>query len=177
MPSNDDYPSGRARTPSGWHDDAKNRDAGHDEMQIEVFDYLVQSRHYEERRRTGENDALITSGYIGFEEPLLIRGSIVAWADIYERWLETPGKFKFRQPRFFLYEIKPVIYSVGAIIRQCVALANIASVALGDSLGMKASVRVFAVVPAQDPKIDMLKHVYPSVAEWTGHAFNRWRWE
>lgn len=128
-------------TPSQWHDDGRNRDAGHDEMQIAVFDYL-------------QNKYPLLKDSVGFEVPIIARGQIIAWADI-----------AMILPNFVvLWEIKPRIYSVGAVVRQCIALAHTARC-------MHQDVRVVPVVQSDDPKLSALQHVFDAKT-WDGERLS-----
>ena len=97
-------------TPSGWHDDARNRDAGHDEMQIAVFDYR---RALSMEDMLGRPDTPI-EGYsyrrkgIFFEYPLIRDEQILAWGDIVEVWEKKISK-EPTQIIHKIYEIKPKI--------------------------------------------------------------------
>ena len=159
-------------TPSGWHDDARNRDAGHDEMQIAVFDYR---RALSMEDMLGRPDTPI-EGYsyrrkgIFFEYPLIRDEQILAWGDIVEVWEKKISK-EPTQIIHKIYEIKPKIYSVGAIVRQCDSLRR-----TGERCGYydrhsgrrdELTVHVFPVVMDGDPKLSMLQHVCPTLA-WDG---------
>ena len=159
-------------TPSGWHDDARNRDAGHDEMQIAVFDYLKDKpvvhgmNGYEDR--------------IGlyFESPFYVRGNIIAWGDIVELW-EKPEHETWKKRRYIVWEIKPKIYSVGAVIRQCRTLADAVQAANKDVSTRSRGFShisfddpiVLPIVRSDDPKLSMLRHVCDAIA-WDGESLS-----
>lgn len=133
-------------TPSGWHDDARNRDAGHDEMQIAVFDWVK-----DHSRAFGHVET-------EFEMPLYHRGQIIAWCDIGQRVFREGVAFP---AHLFIWEIKPKIYSVGAVVRQCIALQQAAEKACtNEARCLMAEVKVFPVVMVDDPKLSMLRHVF-----------------
>ena len=167
-------------TPSGWHDDARNRDAGHDEMQIAVYDYR---RSLSLEAMLGRPDNPI-EGYsfcrrgIYFESPLIRDEQILAWGDIIEVWEKKEGKNP-TETTYKIYEIKPKIYSVGAVVRQCVSLRL-----TGEKCGYydrhsgrreQLTVLVFPVVRHDDPKLSMLQHVCPVLA-WDGERL-RLAWD
>lgn len=147
-------------TPSGWHDDAQSRDAGHDEMQIAVFDYLGGQA----------NKGLCgLESSVGFEVPFIHRGQIIAWADIAQ---DLRNKGDDSPQYLFIWEIKPKIYSVGAVVRQCIALLRAARVACTDRNGnLRTEIKVFPVVRADDPKLAMLRHVFHAQA-WDGERLS-----
>jgi hypothetical protein len=135
-------------TPSGWHDDARNRDAGHDEMQLAVRNYLLGEK------RSDCNGVART--HVLFEYPFIRRGQIIAWGDVVELWQDEKGTRACA-----VWEIKPKIYSIGAVIRQCVALNIAVRDALTDrhSGRCEARVVVHPVVKSGDPKLSMLRDV------------------
>lgn len=149
-----------AKSPSAWHDDARDRDAGHDAMQI---GFLRLCR----RKLSSDNPELITHRgrqwrlwRVDFEFPLLINDRIVAFVDVLCTFERVPqdGDSEEKQPLWFiLHEIKPRIYSVGAVVRQCTALAYAAC-----SAGLK-DYRVMPVIDHDDPKKELLKEVWPHV--------------
>jgi len=157
-------------TPSGWHDDARNRDAGHDEMQIAVFDWLRASvvcpEGYEKRRG------------VYFESPFRSRDHIIAWGDIVEVF-EKPEHGNYTKLQYVVFEIKPKIYSVGAVVRQCVALADAVDSALKyrRSSGRYSNTVsyddacVIPVVRSDDPKLSMLRHVWRAMT-WDGERLS-----
>ena len=159
-------------TPSGWHDDARNRDAGHDEMQIAVFDWLKYRPIYPRRDDCDERIGLY------FESPFYVRGNIVAWGDIVELW-EKPQYETSKNRRYIVWEIKPKIYSVGAVIRQCRSLADTVEAANKDSASHRRFPSglsydepvVIPIVRADDPKLSMLRHVWHALA-WDGEQLS-----
>ena len=153
-------------TPSGWHDDAKNRDAGHDEMQIAVFDYL---RDHQDEQREIAGEVYVRCG-VHFEYPLMRDGKILAWADVAAIWEAKNASYP-EDIYIEIFEIKPTIYSVGAVVRQCIAL-EYAAVRCGQydrKSGRRQSVLagVIPVVRVDDPKLDVLRHVHCAVS-WDG---------
>ena len=143
-------------TPSGWHDDARNRDAGHDEMQIAVFDYL------KEKASTGGSERSYRSE-VGFEVPFMRGGQIVAWGDIVEFHYRA-GEDNYY--RMIIFEIKPKIYSIGAVMRQCVALETTAN-SIYRTMYPRPTVLSYPVVWCHDPKLASLAHVWRAFA-WDG---------
>src|SRR5580765_6228563 len=153
-------------TPSQWHDDARYRDAGHDEMQIAVFDYLRDKREDPQKIGQEEYDRVC----VHFEYPFMRDGKILAWGDVVAVW-EAKNASWPEDLYLEIYEIKPRIYSVGAVVRQCIALSY-AAVRCGQydrKSGRRQSVMagVVPVVQADDPKINALRHVH-CVAAWDG---------
>jgi hypothetical protein len=137
-------------TPSGWHDDAMGRDTGHDEMQIAVWEWLCRN----------------SRGDVTLEWPVFrSRGSprIVAFADIAEvfRQPAIANRAGSRSARkvVTLFEIKPRVISVGGLLRQCVALVQAVAACHTDQR-TQLVVRAFPVVPASEPKLDLLRQVF-----------------
>jgi len=159
-------------TPSGWHDDARNRDAGHDEMQIAVFDWLKDHAVY--RGQDGYEDRV----GLYFECPFYARGHIVAWGDVVELW-EKPQYETSKKRRYIVWEIKPKIYSVGAVIRQCRSLVDAVEAANNDSANRRRFPSgisfddpiVYPIVRSDDLKLSMLRHVYHALA-WDGERLS-----
>jgi hypothetical protein len=102
-------------TPSGWHEDALRRDAGHDAMHLAVWRFHSIPDSYGSWTRD-----------VHFEWPVLaLRGGIRAFADIAEIYWSgapPPGRSYKQWVRVYLYEIKPTVSTVGGIVRQCAAL-------------------------------------------------------
>lgn len=148
-------------TPSQWHDDARNRDAGHDDMQIAIFDYL--------RDLPAEREAGVRQG-VWFEHPFARDGRVVAWADILEVWDPKPvasGTYPKPKQRYVIFEVKPKIYSVGAVIRQCEALEIAISATFRARTDGGPDIKVMPIVKHDDPKLSALRHVYHAIA-WNG---------
>jgi len=159
-------------TPSQWHDDVRNRDAGHDAMQIAVFDYLRDMP-------TGPSPFYECNGYertgVYFEMPFRGGGHILAWGDVVEVWQQivTPHEgYSYTKKKYVVWEIKPKIYSVGAVVRQCVALEDIAKSALMTDRGpTQYDVLIIPAVTSDDPKLGELRHVHFAAA-WDGERLS-----
>jgi hypothetical protein len=155
-------------TPSGWHDDARNRDAGHDEMQIAIFDYL-KDREVAPLKFKDIDEVFVRSG-VCFELPFMRGNQIVAWGDVVEIY-DQQTKYS-PQRAIIVHEVKPRIYSVGAVVRQCESLTFGVEHALADRhSGSRPVVRVFPAVMVDDPKLAMLRHVYRAFA-WDGERLS-----
>lgn len=150
-----------ARAPSAWDAAARARGAGHDEMQEAVYEWLTgQLDTLEPIRFDGRT---FVPGVVTIEYPLRRDsdfGDIVAFADIAViyawvhsgregRNLTEPGAFDRRDFFFVFYELKPDIRSVGGLIRQCVALAHVAT-------QCRYQCSVYPVVYHDDPKLPLL---------------------
>ena len=124
--------------PSGWHD--QTRDSGHDEMQIAVFEFLKKSF-----------DPAWVDPRVFMEVPLVIRtragDRITGFADLAVSYSEGTRDTN----RWRLFELKPRIYSIGALIRQVRAIRH-----AGQASFPMASVHVSAVVFKHDPLADQL---------------------
>lgn len=179
MSRNDDSRSTRSgMSPSGWHDDAvRNRDAGHDEMQAAVwrhwtsgeppFDLLCRNETQYQLVRTILEFPIREIEHNRWDRKEYNTGRIRSFADVAVKWasLETDEQKAIRTERppvreydpksyFMFYEIKPKIYSVGAIIRQCYAFSDIAQAA-------KYKFQVNVVVYRDDPKLDLFEELCP----------------
>jgi hypothetical protein len=158
-------------TPSGWHDDAHGRDAGHDEMQSGVYRFLDQS---EKQISVKDGGKLVNYDrkYIDFECPFYSDGRIITFVDVCLLFSKSDDKEQdWRDEIILCYEIKPKIYSVGAVVRQCHATAH--AVRRGSIYSgyvrpgeKKPLVYVVAVVPHDDQKRDLLAEFWPKVLMW-----------
>jgi hypothetical protein len=146
-----DFKNGKPHTPSGWHDDAMHRDAGHDAMQHELWKWLKLTPQWKYLPANVDPETVRKS--VEFEMPFhsnadrYYPSAVIAFADVGEVW-ECNGCTRW----LTLYEVKPKIGSVGAVVRQCEALRN----TLGN---YTKNFRVIAVVPHDDPKLAMLSDV------------------
>jgi hypothetical protein len=147
-----------SRTPSGWHDDARGRDAGHDEMQLRHFRWWC--------RRKGQVFAgkhhegwIIGDAYC--ELPIVLRGRIVAFVDV-GIVLHHPDDKSLQH--FLLAEIKPKIESVGAVVRQLRAIEHAAGASMEGTYNTFAAA---AVVYEDDPKLNLLRETGVSVVSLT----------
>lgn len=161
-------------TPSGWHDVGRERDSGHDEMQLWVWRWMRRPdnhspRKFEKDSQRRDADLFLFDGAWP-EMEIVVDDRIVAFADVGERWVcRNPfiGKIRYA---FVAYEIKPVIYSVGAVLRQCTALARIMSKWRPDrDTHVDPPVRIVPVVQHDDSKVAMLIECYEGrVLTWDG---------
>ena len=141
----DDDARPTGRTPSGWHDDARKRDAGHDEMQATVLrQWRFRSNPLMVTLLPDKQRAFYVQ-YVEAESPLLsIHGHLAGFADVAiwltsreseeeraERIARQQGDYQPRRLWVFM-EVKPRIDSVGAIIRQCRATKLLAKAHGGD---------------------------------------------
>lgn len=149
-------------TASGWHDDARNRDAGHDEMQADIFRRLsaIEPKlcvHAPHGQISGRRISL------GIERPFILKGRILAFADVCEEMNAQDAEWDFTM--FRCYEIKPKIYSMGALIRQAKAtMATIRHVIT--SAGMRADCEIINCVPHDDPKAKLVQEFWPATQLW-----------
>lgn len=150
-------------TPSGWHDDARGRDAGHDQLQIEVWRYLkehgeteakAKSYPLEEYRRTS----------VDVEHPFVVGGRISVFADVCEVFVHSPmigNDIARRRHLFRIFEIKPKVWSAGAAIRQATAIYHaVWKWRESREAYQPPLVSVAIVVPFDDPKLLLLREMY-----------------
>jgi hypothetical protein len=181
--SPNDNPIG-SRSPSGWHDHTISRDAGHDAMQVAVFEYLLAEKPRPWRFSDHKNEFILENIY--FEYPFIKNGHVIAWGDIVRVWIEQDGKNDLYTKLFYeVFEIKPVVHSVGAIVRQCIALHLAAREALTSRNGNTPIVKVCPVIPintermgSDDKKASQMRHVsqhlwnVDHVYLWTGGSLS-----
>ncbi len=146
------------RTPSGWYADAAGRDAGHDQMQVELF---AQLNGRPETYSLTLNGVRYQQYDVIIEYPFMRDGRILGFADVCEMWEPISVKPSAVPPRWFLtiYEVKPRIHSVGALVRQARATVALArQVVIGRTVPV---CDLFAVVPHDDPKLAQLQQAFP----------------
>ena len=160
-------------TPSGWHQDASGRDAGHDEMQAGVFRFMKHKEHTLPLDPGNGKVAVYKRVGIYFECPFFLAGRISTFVDVCLHFQSTEADgYRQRDEALVCYEIKPRIYSVGAVVRQCHATAH--AVEQGSVHGgyvnpgfrKKPRVLVIPVVPADDPKVRLLAEFWWEVMLW-----------
>lgn len=157
-------------TPSGWHDDARHRDAGHDDVHVGVWRHLRdrENASYQWKSPKTGNRIAYPRVSIEFEKAFGEHDRIFCFADISEHYRCADGVL------IIAYEIKPRIESVGALVRQCAALRLSIEASYrreSASWGAGPDVLVRPVVPFGDPKIAMLREVMGSVVlAWTGSS-------
>jgi hypothetical protein len=145
---------GRERSPSRWHDDASDRDAGHDAMQLHWLKVALKDVE------TGSK--VMPAVWTGAEYPFTASGRIIGFADIATRFQEPEhdDKQKTRDEFWIFYELKPRIYSVGAVIRQVTATEYVAKRHFKEWRGPRPSFAVIPVVYVDDPKLGMLREMF-----------------
>jgi hypothetical protein len=150
-------------TPSGWGDDAQVRDRGHDEMQARFYrEWLGLIKKKTITRPVFGTDREFVCVAAHVEVPFTESsrhgtGRLLGFADVAVTFghEDTRGvKPSYTWWRFYC-EIKPVIYSVGAIIRQCKATEILAK------RGGIEWFDVYAIVYEDDPKAALLEELYP----------------
>jgi hypothetical protein len=148
-------------TPSGWGDDAQSRDAGHDEMQARSYrDW--RKRIEDSFTLDGDGKKKFVADTVYVEHPFMDAGRLIGFADIAVRFVADDEWF------WWYEEIKPRIYSVGAVIRQCLATEVSAQRAIKSSRrgngyhGRAPDFVVYAVVYRDDPKAALLRELHPS---------------
>jgi hypothetical protein len=148
---NDNATSGRS--PSDWHDDTTGRDAGHDAMQLDLWRFLNHQR-VERKEFSNSGQIIDCQAEVPIIDPR--SGRVLAFADIgVQHRHPVTGEEYWR-----FMELKPRIYSCGGLIRQCRAIQ------IAAERGGLGSCRVTAVVFKNDPKIEMLREMYPDVMGW-----------
>lgn len=153
-------------TPSKWHnDDSQAQDSGHDEMQVAVWRWLrdrgpngLKARLYQWQDVPCQYDRSTLELEQAFSGT---NGHIAAFADICETFVSGESKI------LRAYEIKPRIYSVGSVLRQCSAMAKAIEHSVKISFSRNPTVFVYPVVRANDQKLELLQAV-SHVFVWDG---------
>lgn len=175
-------PSGaRHMSPSEAHDSAWQREPGHDEMQLRVMQAAAEwmptvcvvgdSGDQQQEMQLIEIAAeqRLAAGKTGpscFVDVLLV---------YQERRNQTAGPRGYRLRRHFrLLEIKPRIYSAGALLRQLSVLrSHAATWARGDGSNAGRTFDVFPVVRSDDPLAQMLADLgQRTVCTWDGQRID-----
>jgi hypothetical protein len=152
-------------TPSGWGDDAPS-DAGHDEMQVRV---------YRDELRRAEKGSTITrlidakpyefvTCYAELEMPIIAKGRAIAFVDVaVQHYCDDKGLSEENRLFWWFLEVKPVIRSIGSVVRQCKAIDAVVKHNGPRNRGGRLIMRgdVFAVVYEDDPKSGLLLEMYP----------------
>jgi hypothetical protein len=148
-------------TPSDAHDSGWQRDPGHDEMQMEVFRWLVwrdQVSTYVKKRYSNDESELAILDTRELEYLIEVNDRIVGFVDICERFSTDGKSFNDRQFSFTAWEIKPKIHSVGAILRQAKVLREkLWRWRPSRDSYSSPYVRIMVVVSAKDPKTGLLQ--------------------
>lgn len=159
--------------PSNWHD--SNKDAGHDEMVADIH------RYYRDRlkradpytiSRTTYSEKTFYFKYVEIERPF-IGGrypQVLGFCDIAllfetrqidEKHEYTKTRATYSPDQWWMFlEVKPIIYSVGSVIRQCKATKHLAT---------RCDIthcNVYPVVCRDDPKTELLEELYYCVQKW-----------
>jgi len=154
-------------TPSAAHDQAYRREDGHDEMQLQVHQLLTEIRvPLKGPRIACENF------FSHIEYPFESGGVVKGFADVVAEFgVARDGRREGTDQTFQIFEIKPIIYSAGAVIRQCRVLESMARWVLHDEHGRRQKFSVVPVVQWNDPLFDILEAMSPyPVLAWDMHA-------
>jgi hypothetical protein len=143
---------GNGMTPSEAHDSAWKREAGHDEMQLAVANNLA-ARSL--RHATG--DSVTSYRAVGVRHEVLFqrREGRAFFVDTVITYRPSGNIDDCGPTVHWLLEIKPKIYSAGALLRQCKVLKQ----CIGEWKAENRSsdlYRVVPVVPVGDPLLETL---------------------
>jgi hypothetical protein len=122
----------------------------HDRMQADVFEWLKNNPKFGDR--WGERTS------IKVERPIVVGGTLRAFVDIFEKWCVMEGG-RDKEINVVLYEVKPLITSVGGLLRQMSAEAVLVS-AEGKNRYPDWQIRTCPVVAEHDPSIPLLRRLY-----------------
>ncbi len=142
----------------------------HDRMQADVLDWL---REHGLKVRTIQHDgAGINLHRHGpwAEVSLKVKGTIRGFVDILERWSSDGAKdargHPVRKTQYIAYEIKPRITTVGGLVRQMRAEADLIEQAFSEN-HFDDRVVVIPVINHDDPELPLLRRLWPgAVAIW-----------
>lgn len=176
-------------TPSEAHESAYGRSPKHDQMVVEVYEHLQQNdidfRPVFDPSRTGEkrdyNEALV-------ECEMMYAGRRMFFSDIsIVRWSDLDGLYKGNKKRYAhhtILEIKPEIYSSGALLRQLKCQKHNIDGWIKDLNGDEEYVvatyvgwsTVAAVVRHDDPNLELFMRMIEAdqvVYTWDGRSLKR----
>lgn len=171
-PNHDVRAPAYGRTPSGWHDDAGSRDAGHDDMVADHMRYVNSGKLASEgiRNYYSADSSRFFLHYAEIEFPFIgLNGRVSGFADMALQFQtkardEDAESRAFRPEYLWLFlEFKPRILSVGAIIRQCKATDVLAERHFARSHNpnvRQPRIETRAVIYGDDPKAELLKEMY-----------------
>ena len=148
-------------SPSSAYAEADRRGPDHDAMQIAFYRWRLKAR----RRHQAEEweDKKYTVHSIEPEMPILGKYGIRGFADVAEGWQQIGAPEGVEL--LVVYEIKPKIFSCGALIRQLKVLKNIVSNYAVAQINFKLAVITAAVLRADDPKLPDFREL------WSGPIF------
>jgi hypothetical protein len=158
------FDSGRERPPSRWHDDAAERDAGHDEMQIQALEWL--NRPAKPKLKVEDNGKIFTYVWGRAEFPFIAAGRLRGFADVAAQFEWTSDDGKIDDYYWIFCELKPRIQSCGAVIRQCSATDILAESHFASQIARRGGYykpgwTVKAVVYEDDPRLELLAKLSP----------------
>lgn len=144
-------------TPSQWE---QGRSPAHDLMQADVADFLRQEE-WDARQITFRGNKHDLMRFRVDVEFMLATdsGNILGFLDVVE-WFgakDTPRSAEFRWVD--AYELKPVISSAGAIIRQ-VQATELAIERWGAAMKINMEIRVTPIVLIDDPNVPILRRLW-----------------
>lgn len=137
-----------SRTPSAFHDRAWRRGIRHEVMQKEFLEFL-------RARPTVAVTSAITSRLVEGEYPLVRNGQVISFVDA----IEILDVDFLRAVT--LFEIKPVIDDVYAIVRQCKSQLQLAITLLPANAH-----NLNLIVPHDDPALTDMRAEWPNTWAW-----------
>jgi hypothetical protein len=144
-----------SKPPSRWYSSGCDRGKTHDQMQTELLSFLRSRKIWTPSSKTVVAIDRVVEGEYAFTR----RGEVVAFADAIE--ILTIDLFKVVN----LFEVKPKIESVFAVIRQATALLELAKSSMMADLHY-----CNIVVPAADPLLPELRVEWPHAWGWSPGA-------
>lgn len=145
-------------TPSDAHESAWKRSPEHDQFSLEVFRFLKQMPFFTLRsviykQKFVENEALIQR-----------KGGGIWFADLL--WWGEGEENGLRSQLALVFELKPKIYSAGALIRQ-LRVQEMNTKSHDSRFGSPPKFMVIPVVPKGDPLLPVFAEMWNGSKPWT----------
>lgn len=141
------------KPPSRWYSSGRDRGPTHDQMQAELLSFLRSRKIWTPSCKPAISIDRVVEGEYAFTR----RGQVIAFADAIE--ILTIDLFKVVN----LFEVKPKIESVFAVVRQATALLELAKSSIQADLHY-----CNIVVPAADPLLPGLRVEWQHAWGWGG---------
>lgn len=161
-------------TPSEAHDTAWQRDPSHDQMTVDCCLALAQTHQVLNwKRRYSDKTQEYSLKFVGMEQFCVLERGPPFFADILLRWdhaEKSPSGGQNISSVFAAYEVKPKIYSAGAVVRQARVMNERLRAWSPDSDGTFVEI----IAQADDPLIPLTVLIYDRpILIWDGSILKR----